>query len=146
MSEAKAEKKSTFGVIGMTFGAVALLLALIHFWGGPFSPRPTLEQTVAETAAAIKEATVSALKGEEAPSPERSSIDLDRATQLTTSVLGGMAVIFGLVGFVRHESLRAAGSAAALGAGAIAFQFAVLAIGAIVLAILVASVLDNLDF
>jgi hypothetical protein len=130
----------------MTFGAIALLLALVHFWGGPFSPQPSLEQTVADTAAAIKEATLSALKGEEAPPPEPPTIDLDRATQLTTSVLGGLALILGLVGFVRHESLRAAGSAAALGTGAIAFQFLVLAIGAIVLAILVASVLHHFDF
>lgn len=141
-----AEKRPTFGAIGMTFGAIALLLAMIHFWGGPFSPRPSLEQTVAETAAAIKEATLATLKGEEAPPPKRTRVDLDRVAHLTTAVLGGLAIILGLVGFVRRESLRAAGSAAVLGTGAIAFQFAVLALGVIVLAILVASVLYNLDF
>ncbi|WP_223669569.1 hypothetical protein [Kangiella shandongensis] len=58
-------KKSKFGTIGIILGALALVLALVHFWSGPFSPQPTLETTIAEKAASIRNATVNALTGKE---------------------------------------------------------------------------------
>lgn len=139
--------KSTLGWIGMALGAVALLIAVIHFWGGPFSEQPSIEQTVAEKVGSIKDAAIAALKGEDAARPEQSgSVDMDRMIWLATSVLGALAIIFGLVGFARHESLRVAGGAAALGGCAMAFQFAVLAIGLIFIAILFAAVLHHFEF
>jgi hypothetical protein len=143
---------STISFIGIAIGAMALLLAILHFWAGPFSPQPTLEQTVAEKAVSIKEATIAALKGEKpkAKSEEpvapvkRSSIDMDHVASLATAVLGGLAVILGVVGYATKEPLRAAGGAALLGGSAIAFQFAVLALGAIFLAILVVGVLSQI--
>ena len=50
------------------------------------------------------------------------------------------------MGFAKHEPVRVAGGAAVLGAGAIAFQFAALAVGAIIVAILIAAVISQLDF
>jgi hypothetical protein len=139
------KQSSKFSFIGIAIGAVALLLAIVHFWAGPFSPQPTLEQTVAEKAVSIKEATIAALKGEEPQAPvKRSSMDMDNVASLATAVLGGLAIILGVVGYATKEPLRAAGGAALLGGSAIAFQFAVLALGAIVLAILVVGVLSQL--
>jgi len=133
------------GFFGIGIGAVALLMAIVHLWAGPFSPQPSLERTVAETAVAIKKATVAALKGEqveEAPAVRR--FDVDRWVSLATGVLGGFAIILGVVSFARHEPMRVAGGAAMLGSAAIAFQFVVLAIAAIVLAGLVAGVLSTI--
>jgi len=140
-----AEKSSKLGFIGIVVGAAALLLVLVHFWAGPFSPQPTLESTVAEKAVAIRDATVAALKGEEvkeyAPPTE---MNLDKALDISGSVLGGAAIILGVLGFAKKESVRVAGGAAVLGTGAIAFQFAALAVGAIIVAILIAAVLSQL--
>lgn len=124
------------------------MLALVHFWAGPFSPQPTLEQVVAEKAVSIREATVAALKGETAAAPQqaRSSYDLDELASIATAVLGGFAVILAVIGIALKEPVRVAGGAAALGAGAIAFQFVALALGVIVVAILVAAVLGSLGF
>ena len=139
------EQGSKFSFIGIAIGAAALLLAIVHFWAGPFSPQPAVEQTVAEKAVSIKEATIAALKGEEPKPPvKRSSMDMDNMASLATAVLGGLAVILGVIGYATKEPLRAAGGAALLGGSAIAFQFAVLALGAILLAILVVGVLSQL--
>jgi len=138
---------SKFGFIGIGFGAVALLLALLHFWAGPFSPRPSLEQTVAEKAASIKNITIAALRGEKASIPEpRGSMDADKITNIVTALLGGIAIIFGVIGFANKEPIRVSSGAAILGGGAIAFQFTVLAIGIIVVVILVMYVLSQIGF
>jgi len=139
------EQQSKLGFIGIAFGSIALLLALVHFWAGPFSPQPSLEQTVAEKAVAIKNATIAKLKGKEIDiSQQKSPMDTDRILSITTAVLGGLAIILGVVGFAKKESLRVVGSAAVLGGGAIAFQFATLALGVIVAAILISAVLSQI--
>lgn len=134
-------------MLGITLGGAALLLAVIHFWAGPFSPQPSIERTVAETATAIRDATVAAMRGEEiADTTSSNEYDLDKGMEVLAAVLGGCAIILGAVGFAKGEPGRAAGGAAALGAGTIAFQFAVFALGAIVLVILIVAVLSQLGF
>jgi len=54
------ESASKTGFIGIASGSAALLLALVRYWAGPFSPLPALESTVAEKAVAIRDATVAA--------------------------------------------------------------------------------------
>jgi hypothetical protein len=120
-------------------------MAIVHFWMGPISPQPSVEKTVAEKAVAIKNATIAALKGEdveEKAAPR--SIDPDEALRTATSVLGGLALILGVVSFANKEPLRIGGGAAFLGGAAIAFQFAVIALGAIVLAILIGAVISQI--
>ena len=132
---------------GIMLGGAALLLALVHFWAGPFTPQPSIERTVAETAVAIRDATVAAMRGEEiVDSSSERKFDLDKGLEILAAVLGGCAVILGVIGFAKGEPARAAGGAAALGAGAIAFKFAVVALGAIVLAIIIAAVISQLGF
>jgi len=138
------DSKSTLSFIGIGLGSIALLLAIVHFWAGPFSPQPTLEQTVAEKAVSIKQATIAALKGIEAPAPKSRAIDTDQVISIGTAILGGLAIILGVIGYAKKEPMRVAGGAAVLGGSAIAFQFAVVALGAIVIAILVAAVLSQI--
>lgn len=143
-----AKDRNLIGMIGIGFGAIALLMALVHFWAGPVSPPPSLEKTVAEKAVAIRDATIAALKGEEieekqAPGPR---FDVDQGIRMATSALGGLAIILGVVSLATREPLRVAGGAALLGSSAIAFQFAMLALGLIFLAILIASVVSELGF
>ena len=137
--------RHTVGFTGIGVGAIALLVAIVHLWAGPFSPRPSLEKTVAEKAVAIKNATIAALKGEKIEEKAQpNEIDFDRGLTIATGVLGGLAVILGVVSFAKRESIRVASGAAVLGGAAIAFQFAVLAIGAIFLAILIAAVISQI--
>ena len=134
-------------MIGIGIGAVALLLALVHFYAGPFSPQPMLEDTIAEKAVAIRDATVAALKGEEREKVLVSAnYNLDRVLQIAISVLGGLAVVFSVLGFAKKEPGRAAIGAFVLGSFAIGFQFLGVALGAIIFFILVAAVLSQLGF
>ncbi len=141
------EEKSKIGIIGVIIGSIALLLALFHFYAGPFAPQPKLEQTIAEKAVAIRDATVAALKGKEVKEEKWSSKwDADKIIDVITALLGGIAIIIAVVAFIKNESLRVAGGAAVLGGGAIAFQFLALALGAIIIAIILAAVISQLDF
>jgi hypothetical protein len=136
---------SKLSFIGIGLGSIALLLALFHFYAGPFSPQPTLEDTVAEKAVAIRDATIAALKGEEKEKKTvMSEMNLDKGVQIATALLGGIAIILGVVGFDKKESIRVASGAAVLGGGAIAFQFLTVALGVIIVAILVAAVLSQI--
>ncbi len=138
------ESKSKFGFTGIALGSIALLMALIHFYAGPFAPQPSLEETVANKAVAIKEATIAKLKGEEIKkAPVVASLDTDKILNIAIAALGGLAFILGILGYALKEPLRVAGGAAILGGSAIAFQFLTLALGAIIIVILVAAVLTS---
>jgi len=132
----------------MIFGSLALLLAIVHFWAGPFSTKPTvtLEQTVAEKAVALKKAAMAALRGEKAQptTPPPSTVDIDKITDVSTAVMAGLAIILGVFAFATREPMRASVGSAALGIGALVFQFAVVALGAIILVILIVGVLSAL--
>lgn len=145
-----ARRRSPFAMTGLVIGVLALGGALAHFWLGPIDPPPPLEEVVAEKAAAIKDRFVAKLKGEEADAAaveetlaEEAVSDRDHRVRSVTSLLGFVALVLSVVGFVRREDLRVAGSAAALGGGAAAFQFLIVALGAILLTVLVAALLSG---
>lgn len=140
------ERIWNIGGIGIGLGGFALLLVLVHFWAGPFAPQIPLEQSIAEKAVAIRDATVAALKGEVRTSVSRPQWDIDRLLQVVGAALGGLAIVLGVISFANREPRRIASGAAILGASAIAFQFAAVAIGALVVAILLAVVISQLGF
>ena len=139
-------KKPVIGLAAIAVGAAALLLAIVHFWAGPFSPQPTIESTIADKAVAIRDATVAALKGEEVVEKKQERWNLDRIAQIATGVMAGLAIVLSVVSFAMHEPIRVGVGGVILGGTALAFQIAMLAIGAIVIALLVAAVLGELSF
>ncbi|MCP2002318.1 hypothetical protein EC843_10948 [Buttiauxella sp. JUb87] len=61
-------KGNLFSFIGLLVGTLALLLALFHFWAGPFTTHPaTLETLVAEKTTSVREAAIAALMGNPVP-------------------------------------------------------------------------------
>lgn len=141
-----SQSSTKFGFTGIAVGGIALLLALVHFWVGPFSPQPTLETTVAEKAASIKNATIKALKGEEYRETYKVSWDADKFVNVSTAVLGGLAFILSILAFARQEPKRVAAGGAALGVSAIAFQFLAMYAMALLVVLLIAAVLSGLGF
>ncbi|WP_345421737.1 hypothetical protein [Halioxenophilus aromaticivorans] len=138
-------KNSKFGFIGIGIGASALLLALVHFWAGPFSPKPALETLVADKAAAIRSATLDTINGKARTyETTNATWDANRITQLVTAVLGGLAFIFAVLSFALKEPNRVSGGAAVLGVSAIAFQFIAMYAMALLVVILIAVVLSSL--
>lgn len=138
-------KSSKLGMCGVVIGSIALMLALVHFWAGPFSPQPTLDTYVSEKAASIRQKTIDALRGKPVEKEYiKSNFDADKIAQVATAVLGALALIFAALSFSKHESARAAGSAAALGVSAIAFQFIAMYAMALLVVILIVAVLSTL--
>lgn len=138
-------KKSLLGFIGIAMGSMSLLLALFHFYAGPFTPQPTLEDTVVQKATVIRNATISALKGEEQKKKTvRVVMDSDKLIQITVSLFGGIAIILNVIGFAIKEAPRVIGGAEILGISAIAFQFLTLALAALIFVILIVAVLNQI--
>ncbi len=140
-------KSPTFGILAVALGFLAFAAVVGHFFAGPFDPPPPVEVSIAEKAADIRDATVAALKGEEyeAKSQVRQRTLDD---YLTYSIMGvaAIAILMGVIGFVRHESLRPSIAGAALGGLAITFQVAVMLFFALLFCLLLGAVLDKLDF
>lgn len=122
-----SEKKPRVGSIGIVIGSIALLLALFHHYAGPLSPQPKLERTIAETAVALRDATMAALNGKEIKKRSwTSKWDADKLIDVMAGLFGGLAVICGFSALIRKEPFRVTVGAAVLGGGAIAFQYVVM--------------------
>ncbi|WP_127559275.1 hypothetical protein [Saccharospirillum alexandrii] len=133
------------GYVGIALGSFALLLALVNFWAGPFSPQPTLETLVAEKAASIRTAALDALAGKEVISETYTTQwTVDKVIDVIIPLLGGLAVILAVISYIKKEPTRVAGGAVALGVSAIAFQFIAMYVMAILFVFLVISVIGTL--
>jgi|GEM_PF-1996717 len=132
-----------FAVIGLVLGIIALGVGLTHFFAGPIDPPPLLEELVADKAVKITQAMTAKLKGEEylSSSSESDQFGPDRMIELTTVILGFIALVLAAFSFIQKEDPKISGMAAAFGGGAIALQFLILALGAFVLIFLIAAVL-----
>lgn len=139
-----SQNPTKFGFIAIAVGGIALLLALVHFWAGPFSPQPTVETTVAEKVASIKNATIKALKGEKYRKTYKASWNADKIINVSTAILGGLAFILSILAFAKQEPTRIAAGGAALGVSAIAFQFIAMYAMALLVVLLIAAVLSGL--
>lgn len=118
-------RKNIFGWSGIALGGLALLLAMVHFYAGPFAPQQTLESLVAGKAAAIKESLLAALTGLQIPEKvSRPHYDVDRILKIVIAVLAVGAVFLGVIARVYKENQRVVSGALMLGIGTLAFQVA----------------------
>jgi len=142
-----ATQNSVFGMLAVVLGFVAFAAVVGHFFVGPIDPPPPIEVSIAEKAASIRDATVAALKGEEyeAESSLRPRT-LDDYLTYSFITLAIAAILMAVIGFVRHERLRPAIAGAALGGLTITFQFATMVFFGLLCAIILAAVIDKLDF
>ena len=120
-----SKQNSILSTIGIGLGAIALLMAFIHFWAGPFAIEPPIQQAVSEKAIALKEATIAALTGEESIK-ENTQRDIDEILKIIIAALAGLAIIFGVVGYAKKEPIHVSSGAVFLGIGAIVFQLLIM--------------------
>jgi hypothetical protein len=107
--------------LGLLLGGMALVLALVHEYAGPFA-EPTLQSTISEAASELKQTAENVIEGKEA-GPFSGNWDIDRFIRLAIALGGGLAIVLGVMGFTKKESGRAAIGSLALGIAAIAFQY-----------------------
>lgn len=82
--------------------------------------------------------------GEADASSEQPKFNTDRIVTLSTVAAGFLAVVLAVIAYVRREDKRISGSAVALGAAALAFQFLVIAICMVVAALVFSALFSNL--
>jgi hypothetical protein len=143
-----ARQVGLIGIVGNIVGLLALAAAVLPLWVLPavFPPKP-LEQVLVETAQRVKDRLVARAKGAEySVTQTQDPAEIwYRVASIVAVSLGLAAVALAVISFLRQEARRFAGTAAALGIGAIAFQFIVLALCAIAALMLVSIVLGHFD-
>ena len=96
------------------------------------APSPPLEDMIADKVVAIRDATVNRLTRQVEEPRSDDSWNHEQLVIAATSLLGGLAIVLGVLGFVRKEPKRPCIGAAVLGVGAVAFPFVIGAIGAVI--------------
>lgn len=147
MTNSTTTNQSIFGILAVVLGFLAFAAVVGHFFAGPIDPPPPIEVSIADKAASIRDATVAALKGEEYEAKSAVRVrTLDDYLTYSFLALAVIAILMSVIGFVRHESWRASLAGAALGGLAITFQFATVVFFGLLCAIVLAAVIDQLDF
>ena len=145
-----ARPANVLGVIAMAIAAAGLILAIVHMTAGPFAPQKPAEQTIAETAVAIRDAAVRAMTGAEAPppAPPAPRYDVDDYVQAGVIGFGGVAMILACVALIRREERATALYGFSLGAGVLLLTWlqwiAVMICGVIILAAIIGNLGDIL--
>jgi len=131
---------------GLAAALLAFALAACGPWlAGLLDPPPVpIEDRAAEIAGRIRDRVVAKLRGQEPapPTPRAEPFRWSRTLPGIAIALGVIACSLGVLGLVRREDARLAGSAVAGGAGAVVFQWAILIAGVLLFLLLVGLVLS----
>ena len=123
MTETAQPMNAVLGWTGFILGGAALILTLIVFWAGPFSPQQVAGVTLGELAADIAKSAARSVAGLEQPAPQPVARDIDDWLNIGVGALAGLAIVVGVAALIREERRRAAISGIALGGLAVGFQF-----------------------
>lgn len=134
------------GWSGLALGILALGLALLPGWIAPMYDPPSkpIQQKAADWFGDLKDKAIAAIRMEPAPPPppqEAANPWRNPRVKLASLVLGFSALVLGILAFVRHEDQRMVACAVALGAGAIAAEYLLIAAMILAFAVLVGVVL-----
>ena len=147
MTMEQTAENSMFGYLAVVLGFLAFAAVVGHFFAGPFDPPPPIEVSIAEKAVNIRDATVAALKGEEYEAASNAGPrTLDDYLTYAFLALAVVAILMSVIGFIRQERWRPSVAGAALGGLAITFQFATMVFFGLLCVIVLAAVIDKLDF
>jgi len=116
----RSKPRTLLGRLGFVLGAAALLLILVEIFAGPFAPPPDAAQSLDMIADDLRATAERALSGEEPAEPAAQPWDTDRVISTIAGLMAGLAIILGVLGFVRQEAARSALGAIVLGAATVA--------------------------
>jgi hypothetical protein len=140
----KMHSDSRFSYAAIGIGTMALCLALVHAFAGPFAPTQSLDVTIGEFAANIRAAAERALAGVPQPEPVAEGWNIDRILKAAIPAAGVLSLLLAIVGIVRREPKRAAVCGLALGIGAITVQVAIWAVMTICAALVIVAIVHNI--
>lgn len=139
-----ATQRHWFGVLGTLFGCLAILVAVLPLWVLPLvQPPEPVDKVVVDVAQKIKDRVAAKLQKVEYKEPATRA-SLSQVLSVVAVSLGSLALVCAAVSFVAKEPRRFAAAAAALGVGAILFQFSLMIAGALIAILFVMVVLNAL--
>jgi len=145
-----APVRPRMGVAGFMLGALALLVVVISFVGGPFAPQNAVGVTLGDIAAEAGKATLRNWLGMDQPTAAPAPWTIDRALWLVGVVLGVIAILCGAVALLLSERRDIALWALGLGISAVMLQFIasalMMVVGALILCALIYALGDFLSF
>jgi hypothetical protein len=145
MTVAVATPSNRLGMTGCIVGLLALFAAVLPVWVLPvFFPPPPIEQVIVDTGQRLKDRIVARAKGEQYKPVKAAVHDpLSQGLTVASVALGLLAIALAVFAMFRREERRFAGTAVALGVGAIAFQVILIAIAVALVAAIAYAVLAN---
>ncbi|WP_148077323.1 hypothetical protein [Comamonas sp. BIGb0124] len=139
-----APQKHWFGLFGTLFGCLAILAAVLPLWVLPLvQPPEPIDKVVVDVAQRIKDRVAAKVQKVEYKEPATRA-NLSKVLSAVAVSLGALALVCAAVSFVVKEPRRFAAAAAALGVGAILFQFSLIIASALLAILLVMVVLNAL--
>jgi len=133
-----------FGFIGTLLGSLGMLAAATPVWILPvLQPPEPIAKVVVDSAKEIKDRLLAKAQGKEYQEPRRPA-DLYQIFPAVAVTLGVLALACAGVSTLQREPRRFAVVSATLGAAAIVFQFSLLVVGVLLIALVVAAVLGEL--
>lgn len=118
-----AYKGSLWGYLAIALGALGLMLSMAYIFGGPFTPQPTVGQTIGEIAGEMRASALRALNGEAQPAPVARGWDIDRIILVGAPILGVLGILSAMISALMRDPWRLPTYGAILGTAAIVFQF-----------------------
>lgn len=134
-------------LLALIFGMLAFFVSVTHAWLGPIDASSASEKTEAREGITIQHSVIAILTGK-AKAPNDSGITTwgaDKLVATSVAVVSMLALLFAIIGYVRHENLRMVGSAAVLGVLALSFQYLIAAILLIAFVIILCAILNGFD-
>ena len=135
--------KHQIGIVGLAVGLIAIGVAAFQNNLRPEPPPPEPEPTLKELAvdAGKKLIEEKILKKDSDSSADNESIMEERydTVQLTYMGLGFVALILGVISWIRKDHIRISGGAVSLGLMAIAWQYVLIGIAVAVVILILAS-------
>lgn len=132
---------NSFGIAAFLVGALALLIAAVHMFAGPFAPVQSLEVSLGDMVAETGKATLRGWFGLAQPEAQPRPWDTDRMVTAATSVVAVIALMLAGWSAIRHEAWRAAAFGTSLAVAALGLQFMAWAFMALVAIAIVGLVL-----
>lgn len=136
--------RNKFSSLGMFLGGIALILSIVQFSFGPFSPKPpALEVIVAEKVSAVKQGVIAGLKGERpAARTEKTTVDIDSIILNAGIILAVVALGLSFIGGMCKESRWGISGALLFSGLTLTFHAVLLAFGLIVAVLLLLFILS----
>ena len=134
-----------WGYGALLLGAVALFIAILNIFGGPFSSSPSIGQQIGEIAADIRASALRKLSDEESPPVTARGWTIDRALLVAAPLIGVIALLCAIVSTFAGDPRKLALYGAAFGASAIVMQFVWWLVMVIAVAMIIVAIIENID-